>query len=194
MTTSKDTILYAVLALLAIGVFYSIYLNYQLRSSLTGSSTVVKASATLATTNSDSPELAVGGGNRAVSFAIGPDTTAFVGVINSVSSESISVTTEEGGVSKAQITSKTKIVAVGEPKTAAQVDQDLQTYNAKITQLMKDPEANKQALMALELPSTNIETATTISALKTGDKVSVVYATGDTAPVKTALKVLLLQK
>lgn len=170
--TSRDTILYIILGVLALGMLYMFYSNYQLQQALM-------------------PE--VGGprdpalqgievGNKSVLNA--PHVS---GTAKTVSTNSLTLQTEAEMIT-INVPPGVPIVKVGRTKTEAEINADLALYNAEVNELMQDPQRNKEALARIAVPSMSVETPLALSAIRAGAQVSAAVAEAE-GSTRTALKV-----
>lgn len=97
------------------------------------------------------------------------------GKVQAVNGQTLTVSTsEDGSVSKAQVTSATRIVRTdGSQKDPEVQKSELAAYNAKVAELSKDQEKNKSALETLLMPNPFVERPIQLSDMQVGDTVTV---------------------
>lgn len=88
------------------------------------------------------------------------------GVVTAVSNSSITVDTGFG-IESYRIGPGVAVV-MATPKTEAEINADLDVYNARVAELMQDPEGNREELENLILPPPFSETAVQLASIRSG--------------------------
>ena len=95
------------------------------------------------------------------------------GTVTQVGNGTLQIKDDKGPTDNFTTNADTKVQLLGVYKDKATQQSELAAYNAQITALMKDPQANKAALAAMQMPSIRVITAGTLADLKVGDNVAV---------------------
>lgn len=182
--TFKDSLLYTLIALLVVAVGYLLFLQYR------APATSYSETPTSQTNTHPQSDIVIGGG--------GPEVYFVHGQVTEVSASSISVkelvnAVETGKVVKFAVGSKTRVTTEGNLKDPKVYQQEMAVYNAKVQELEKNAEANKQELANLTVPSPEQDVVIAISAIHADDYVDITANIGDTASVKTAETILLIK-
>jgi hypothetical protein len=96
---------------------------------------------------------------------------------------------QDGSVKTVSITSSTKFTIAGKLKDQATRQREIDAYNAQVNLLLKDPEKNKAALAAMQLPPAQEVTPATASDFTVGDAVVINTAGAGSNGVYTATTV-----
>jgi hypothetical protein len=166
--THHIKILYVLVLLLLVGLIGLAYLNTHNMKSIAGAgATDGPASGNTSTTvQADLSTITVGDG--------GVMANSVAGTITSLSGAQMQLKdATQGATDIVSINTNTKFEIAGKLKDPATIQKDLAAYNAQVALLMKDPIANKAALAALQVPSTQTVTPATLADFRVGDQVLV---------------------
>lgn len=107
-------------------------------------------------------------------FSIGSAVQDVSGRVKAVEADAV---TMEGpsGETRVLVSAETRVVEMGELKDQASQDRELAAYNAKIKELMQDPEKNRAELERLAIPPVFVEKSLRLSELASGDNVTIDY-------------------
>jgi uncharacterized protein GlcG (DUF336 family) len=143
----------------------------------------------LATASSSAPSadlsgVAVGGANT--------PPLSVAGAVTALGSNSLKVKNIQNTVTAVVVNADTKIEKLGPQKDAATVQQEFAAYNAKVAELMKDPQTNKAALAAMQAPIPQTFVAMNFADLKVGDQVQINANTTDASGAYVATLVIMV--
>lgn len=169
----KDWLIFGMFALLIAALGYLLYKNYNLEKNLSDLMTSAVSAPTKVWTSPinvgpDLSDIIIGG------HFSGP---RFVGAVRAISGNSITLLEDGGALIEARVSGATKIIEEGELKGDRQFQRELDEYNARIKELMKDPQGNREKLAALRIPSDAAMIPISLSEIQVGD--TVVIAVGE---------------
>lgn len=123
-------------------------------------------------------------GPVAAGIVVGATPELVTGTVSSLNGNVLKLETPSGERSFAVPESVAVVSTDGTLKDQSVRDTDQDAYNARVSDLLKDPAKNPDELARLMPPSPFIETAIALAVLKPGDRVSVqVFGSGKTAEV-----------
>lgn len=162
--TIKDKILFGLITLLLLSVGYLLYVNFNIEKSIVSKNSSI--------VNAPTP------GDTVTPIAIGSNASAVLGTVTAIKGSVLSIKTNQGKVMEGQITSNAKVTIVGAAKSLQVYQLELDAYNAKVTELLKDPEKNRVELENLSLPISSVETPSSVADIKLGDSLAVTFDGG----------------
>jgi hypothetical protein len=112
------------------------------------------------------------------------------GTIITLTSSSIQIKTADGSIASLAVDPNTKFETLGPVKSAAEMQTEMDAYNAQVATLMKDLVKNKAALAALPIPLPQTHTATTAADFKAGDQVEVAAVAKDSSGAYIAYSIV----
>ncbi len=118
------------------------------------------------------PSAGTASSTSVANIVVGNEQVAYQGTITQLGSGTMQVKTAERNV-VFTLSSDTKFFIQDMQKSSAEYNQEMIAYNARVTELMKDPQKNAEILKTMNVPSTFTRKSLTLSDFKVGDNVFV---------------------
>lgn len=112
------------------------------------------------------------------------------GTIADLTGSSIKVKTADGSIASLAIDANTKFESLGPVKSTAEMQKEMDAYNAQVKLLLQDPVKNKEALAALVPPPPQARTPMTLADFTVGEQVEAAAVSKNSSGVYIAYSIV----